>query len=102
MAVCRADIELRLEIFEVQSELEDSYVEVGLLRQSAGLAKACRAKGGRARRPQAKAAKKISPRRSFRRMNNVRLTKVRRPFQAINLICHGASPVCRHRGFVSA
>ena len=75
MAGCRAQIELRLEIFEVQSELEDSDVEVGLLRRSAGLAEGRRAKGGGARRSQAEAAKKISPRRSFRRMTNVRLTK---------------------------
>ena len=79
MAECRAQIELGLEIFEVQRELENGDVHVGLRRQSAGPAKACRAKGGRARRPQPEAAKKISPRRAFRRMTNVRLTKIRRP-----------------------
>src|SRR6516225_1803993 len=99
MADCRARIELGLEIFEIQSELEDSDVEVGLLRQSAGSAKARRAKGGGAGRPEA--AKNVSPRRSFRRMTDVRLTKDGRFFQIIDLICHRVSPVCqRHSGVV--
>jgi hypothetical protein len=67
-------IEFCFEIFEVQSEIENTDVEVGLLRQSACRAKACGADRGSTRRAQSEAAKKISRPRSFRQRASVRLT----------------------------
>jgi hypothetical protein len=97
MAERGARIELGLEIFEVQSELEDRDVHVGLLRHSTGLGKACRAGDGRARCPEP--AKKLPPSRLFGPMIIDRLTKDR-TIQTIDLICHGSlfwSPICEVR-----